>query len=69
MLFIPEFIEYMLVLQVAILVPVAIIYKRIGFNPIWTLLLIIPVLGLLLVASHLALFPWSIQKSKHSGEL
>jgi|ABSP01.1.fsa_nt_gi uncharacterized membrane protein YhaH (DUF805 family) len=66
MLFFPEILQTMIV-ALMIAVPTCAIYQRAGFNPIWAVMLLIPVFGLLLVFLHLALFPWH-QRNKKIGE-
>lgn len=41
-----------------ILVPICLIYKQAGFNPLWGALVFLPGLGLLLIFLQLAFFPW-----------
>jgi hypothetical protein len=67
MLFIPEFIQSLIV-AVMLIVPVSIIYQRAGFNPMWAAMLFVPIFGVFLVVLHLALFPWH-KRAKQSGAL
>ncbi len=51
-----------------ILVPIALIYKKVGFNPIWSALVFLPGFGLLLIFLQLAFLPWpnSIESKRES---
>lgn len=46
-----------------IAVPVIVIYKRAGLNPLWAALIFLPGVGLLLVCLQLALTEWPNQKT------
>lgn len=47
-----------------ILVPVIIIYKRAGLNPLWALLVFLPGFGLLVICLQLAFTSWPNEKEK-----
>jgi hypothetical protein len=47
-----------------ILVPVIIIYKRAGLNPLWAALVFLPGFGLLIICLQLAFIPWPNEKEK-----
>ncbi len=51
-----------------IVIPVALIYKKAGFNPMWAALVFLPVFGLLLIFLQLALLPWPNQKETEGRE-
>lgn len=54
---IPEFLEVAIV-GMMVLVPLCLIYKKAGFNPLWAALVFLPGFGLLLIFLQLALLPW-----------
>lgn len=54
---IPEIVK-VVVIGLMVLVPIAFIYKKAGFNPAWAVLVFLPGFGLLLIFLHLALAPW-----------
>ncbi len=66
MLMIPEAFQIVIV-GLMILVPIALIYKKAGFNPMWGALVFLPGVGLLLIFLHLAFSPWPNHKetSRH----
>ncbi|WP_031432747.1 hypothetical protein [Methylomarinum vadi] len=55
-----EFLHSIIV-GLMIVVPVIIIYKRTGLNPIWAALVFLPGFGLLLICLQLALTDWPNQ--------
>ena len=57
MLMVPEFMQVAIV-GMMILVPLCVIYKKAGFNPLWAALVFVPGLGLLMIFIQLALQPW-----------
>jgi hypothetical protein len=59
---VPEFFRVAIV-GLMLLVPVFFIYKRVGFNPAWALLVFVPGFGLLAIFLQLALMPWPNQKT------
>lgn len=60
MLMIPEIVK-VVIIGLMILIPVALIYKKAGFNPFWSALVFLPGFGLLLVCLHLTYFTWPNQ--------
>jgi hypothetical protein len=54
---VPE-VLHIVIVGLMILVPVCIIYKKAGFNPLWAGLVFLPGFGLLLIFMQLALLPW-----------
>ena len=59
----PEF-GRMIIVGLMILVPVCLIYKKVGFHPMWGLLVFLPGFGLLLIFLQLALLPWPNSKDE-----
>jgi hypothetical protein len=57
MLMIPEMLQ-VVIIGLMLLIPVCMIYKKAGFNPVWAILLFLPGFGLLLIFMHLAFIPW-----------
>ncbi len=57
MLMIPEFFQ-VFITGLMILIPVCIIYKKAGFNPVWAGLVFLPGFGLLLIFLQLAFVDW-----------
>ena len=57
MLMVPEFMQVAIV-GMMILVPLCVIYKKAGFNPLWAALVFVPGFGLLMIFIQLALQPW-----------
>jgi len=57
MLMVPEILQVVIV-GLMILVPLCLIYKKIGFNPLWAGLVFVPGVGLLIIFLQLALLPW-----------
>jgi hypothetical protein len=53
----PEIFQVFIV-GLLIFPPVYFIYKKAGFNPVWSVLVFLPGFGLLLVFMQLALLPW-----------
>lgn len=47
-----------------ILIPVCMIYKKAGFNPLWAALVFLPGFGLLLIFLQLALLSWPNEKKR-----
>lgn len=62
----PE-IAQVVIVGLMILVPLCIIYKKAGFNPLWAALVFLPGFGLLLIFLQLALLPWPNSKPKREG--
>jgi hypothetical protein len=54
---IPEFFQ-VFITGLMILIPVCIIYKKAGFNPVWAGLVFLPGFGLLLIFLQLAFVDW-----------
>ncbi len=48
----------MVITGLMLLVPVAFIYKKAGFNPLWSALVFLPGVGLLVIFLQLAFSPW-----------
>jgi hypothetical protein len=46
-----------------VLVPLCLIYKKAGFNPLWAALVFLPGFGLLLIFLQLGLQPWPNAKT------
>lgn len=63
MLMVPEIMQVAIV-GMMILVPVCLIYKKAGFNPLWGALVFVPGFGLLIIFLQLALLPWPNAKSE-----
>ncbi len=61
MLMLPDIFQ-IVITGLLILVPIAMIYKKAGFNPMWGALVFFPGFGILLIFLHLALLPWPNQK-------
>ena len=59
----PEF-GRLVIVGLMILVPVCMIYKKVGFHPAWGLLVFLPGFGLLLIFLQLAFLPWPNSKTK-----
>lgn len=57
MLLVPEIIQVVIV-GLMILVPLCVIYKKAGFNPLWAALVFVPGFGLLMIFLQLAFLPW-----------
>lgn len=57
MLFIPE-IMHVVIVGLMLLIPVCLIYKKAGFNPLWGSLVFLPGFGLLIIFLQLALQDW-----------
>lgn len=57
MLMVPEIVQVVIV-GLMILVPLCVIYKKAGFNPLWAALVFVPGFGLLMIFMQLALLPW-----------
>lgn len=57
MLMVPEIVQ-VVVVGLMILVPLCVIYKKAGFNPLWAALVFVPGFGLLMIFMQLALLPW-----------
>lgn len=66
MLMLPDIFKIAIV-GLMLLVPVAVIYKKAGFNPAWGALVFLPGFGLLLIFLHLAFLPWSNHKDTRSN--
>lgn len=62
---IPEFFP-LLITGLMILIPIALIYKKAGFNPIWSAIVFIPGFGLLIIFLQLAFLPWPNQRVNRS---
>lgn len=54
---IPEIVK-VVVIGLMVLVPIAFIYKKAGFNPAWSVLVFLPGFGLLIIFLQLAFVPW-----------
>ncbi len=54
---VPEFMQIVIV-GLMLLIPVFFIYKKAGFNPLWSLLIFLPGFGLFCIFLQLALLPW-----------
>lgn len=63
MLMVPEIMQVAIV-GMMILVPLCLIYKKAGFNPLWAALVFVPGFGLLVIFLQLALLPWPNAKPK-----
>lgn len=61
MLMIPDIFQIVIV-GLMILIPIALIYKKAGFSPMWAALVFIPGFGLLLIFLQLAFLTWPKQK-------
>lgn len=61
MLMVPEFMQVAIV-GLMILVPLCLIYKKAGFNPLWAALVFVPGFGLLIIFLQLAFLPWPNSK-------
>ena len=61
MLMIPDFFQ-IVIIGLMILLPIALIYKKAGFNPMWAALVFLPGFGLLLIFLQLAFLPWPNRK-------
>ncbi|MDD4915064.1 MAG: hypothetical protein PHW13_08535 [Methylococcales bacterium] len=59
---VPEIVQVVIV-GLMILVPLCVIYKKAGFNPLWAGLVFLPGFGLLIIFMQLALLPWPNAKS------
>ena len=57
MLMVPEFMQVAIV-GLMILVPLCLIYKKAGFNPLWAALVFVPGFGLLIIFLQLAFLSW-----------
>ena len=53
----PEMLQTVIV-GLMIVIPVILIYKKAGFNPMWAGLVFVPVFGLLLIFMQLAFQAW-----------
>ncbi len=62
----PEIFKIVIV-GLMLLVPAAFIYKKAGFNPLWSALVFLPGFGLLLIFLHLAFLPWPNHKDTRSN--
>jgi hypothetical protein len=58
---IPDIFQ-IVIIGLMILIPIALIYKKAGFNPMWGALVFLPGFGLLLIFLQLAFIPWPNQK-------
>ncbi len=61
MLMIPDFFQ-IVIIGLMVLLPIALIYKKAGFNPVWAALVFLPGFGLLLIFLQLAFLPWPNHK-------
>ena len=61
MLMLPDIFQ-IVIIGLMILVPIALIYKKAGFNPMWGALVFLPGFGLLLIFLQLTFVPWPNQK-------
>jgi hypothetical protein len=59
---VPEFMQVVIV-GLMVLVPLCLIYKKAGFNPLWAALVFLPGFGLLLIFLQLGLQPWPNAKT------
>ncbi len=57
MLMIPDIFQ-LVITGLMIVVPIALIYKKAGFNPLWAALVFLPAVGLLMIFLQLAFSPW-----------
>ncbi|MBS3964562.1 MAG: hypothetical protein KGZ80_08725 [Methylomonas sp.] len=57
MLMVPEILQVVIV-GLMIVIPVILIYKKAGLNPLWAGLVFLPGFGLLLIFLQLALMDW-----------
>ncbi len=62
-----EFLHSVIV-GLMIAVPIIVIYKRAGLNPVWAALVFLPVFGLLLICLQLALTDWPNQRIREGEE-
>ncbi len=67
MMFLLNELLHIVIVGLMIVVPVIIIYKRAGLNPLWAALVFLPGFGLLLICLQLAFTPWPNQKSNIGG--
>jgi len=59
---VPEILQVVIV-GLMIFIPLCVIYKKAGFNPLWAVLVFVPGIGLFLIFLQLALQPWPGVKS------
>ncbi len=64
---IPNFFQ-IVITGLLIALPIALIYKKAGFNPVWAALVFLPGFGLLIIFLQLAFSPWRTCIDK-KGEL
>ncbi len=63
MLMVPEILQVVIV-GLMIVIPIAVIYKKIGLNPAWAALVFLPGFGLLIIFLQLAFLPWPNAKQE-----
>lgn len=52
------------ILGLILFLPVFLIYRKAGFNPVWAALVFLPVFGILLIFLQLAQLPWPNRKEE-----
>lgn len=63
MLMVPEILQVAIV-GMMILIPMILIYKKVGLHPAWAALVFLPGFGLLIIFMHLAFTPWPNAKQE-----